>query len=201
MAYFLWSLLTICASLLLVQIQLDEYHFISFRNSIIRFITIFFTLAKQWSFGRLDSTIFPNFFVIFSIALFCDLGEAVSNKFDELNDVLYRSEWNTFSIGVQRTLPIILMATQQKVVPRGFGNLICFRQSFKKVNIFLFHIFIKIFTVFLQFFKILSRLSTLDFHISWYSIDLGNECVRGYLRCVAKYRLISIKYKRQNVEL
>lgn len=51
--------------LLLVQIQLVEYHFISFRNSILRFITIFFTLAKQWSFGRLDSTIFPNFFVIF----------------------------------------------------------------------------------------------------------------------------------------
>lgn len=85
--------------------------------------------------------IFLIFWSFFSIAQFCDLGEDVSNKFDELNDVLYQSEWYTFSIGVQQTLPIILMATQQQVVPRGFGNLICFRQSFNKVKICLVYIF------------------------------------------------------------
>lgn len=74
------------------------------------------------------------FWSVFPIYLFSDLGEDVSNHFYELNDTIYQSEWYAFPIEVQRMLPILLMTTQKQVVPRGFGNLLCIRESFKKVT-------------------------------------------------------------------
>lgn len=76
--------------------------------------------------------VFWSFFVIY---LFCELGERVSSQFDELSDAIYQSEWYEFPMDVRRVLPILMMAAQKQVVPRGFGNLLCTREFFKKVTI------------------------------------------------------------------
>lgn len=76
-------------------------------------------VAIIWSFGQ--------------IFLSCELGERVSNQFYALNDALYQSDWYLFPDELQRMLPTLLMATQRQVVPRGFGNLLCIRESFQKV--------------------------------------------------------------------
>lgn len=72
-----------------------------------------------------------SFYLIF---LFCNLGENICNEFEELNDILYQSEWYSFPNEVQRILPILLTASQEPVVLRGFGNLLCIRESFKRVR-------------------------------------------------------------------
>lgn len=72
--------------------------------------------------------------------MLCDFGERVTNHFDELNNAIYECEWYTFAIKFQNFLPMILMCTQEPMVLKGFGNVPCTREAFKKVRLeFLFN--------------------------------------------------------------
>lgn len=69
------------------------------------------------------------------IFFFCYFGESINSQFDELNDVIYQSDWYTHQLDIQRIIPTILIATQHPPVLKGFGNLVCTRESFKKVDL------------------------------------------------------------------
>lgn len=66
--------------------------------------------------------------------MFCDLGESVSNGFDALDEAVCSGNWYTFPIEIQRILPTILLATQKPVLLRGFGNIPCLRETYRKVS-------------------------------------------------------------------
>lgn len=65
------------------------------------------------------------------IAVFCNCGEMVVNAFD---DELCRWEWHLFSMEFQRMLIVAIANAQRPVFIRGYCNIQCTRNSFKKVS-------------------------------------------------------------------
>lgn len=79
-------------------------------------------------------TIFLIYRSVAQIYLFCDFGENVTSRFLSINDVIYECHWYSFPEEVQRILPIIMVSAQKPVYIKGFGNILCTRENFKKVN-------------------------------------------------------------------
>lgn len=68
------------------------------------------------------------------IFFFCYFGEMINGEFAELYDVITQSNWYLYDIEIQRMIPIILAGTQNPPVLKGFGNVMCTRDSFQKVK-------------------------------------------------------------------
>lgn len=68
------------------------------------------------------------------ILLFCDFGERLTGRFDEIDLTLFECNWYTFPMEIQKMLPMLLMSTQSPVVLQGFPNVSCTREAFKKVR-------------------------------------------------------------------
>lgn len=110
--FFLWSLTTICSSLLRIQLELE--------HAVIPFMLISLVFLMFWSFSLV-------FFL-------CEFGGTISDKFDELTDVIYQCNWYSYPVEVQRMITTILMSTQDSIALCGFGNVLCNRIMFKKVS-------------------------------------------------------------------
>lgn len=67
------------------------------------------------------------------LLLFCEFGEQMSERFEEIYDLSCRMDWYLFPTDVQRMMPMILMGTQKPVVINGYGNVACTRLTFKTV--------------------------------------------------------------------
>lgn len=67
--------------------------------------------------------------------LACELGQRITNAFDDIDDVL-RIELNWYSLPnkVRKMLPIILINTQEVVALHCFGSILCSRESFSNVS-------------------------------------------------------------------
>lgn len=75
-----------------------------------------------------------SFIIIFSCS---ELGETMAFQFNVFHELLCQSNWYEFSIDMQRMLIIFMLDTQQLAFIRGYGNIVCTRDAFKNVNIFL----------------------------------------------------------------
>lgn len=85
--------------------------------------------------------IFPFVMVNWSfLATFflCECGERVMNQFDEFHDEIYQCNWYSFPIEIQKMLVIAMSISQQPAIIQGFGNLLCTRDTFKRVIFFFF---------------------------------------------------------------
>ena len=71
------------------------------------------------------------------IFIFCHFGERASGESSEMGDEIYqRIDWYTFPLDIQRMIPTILIGAQEPVILRGFGNVTCTRDAFKKVKFY-----------------------------------------------------------------
>lgn len=70
--------------------------------------------------------------------IFCHFGEQVSNSFTEIYEENCNFNWYQFPLNIQRTMLDVIGATQQPIVLRGFGNILCIQRTFKQVN---FHMY------------------------------------------------------------
>lgn len=75
--------------------------------------------------------VFWAFILIFS---YCELGKKVTNAFNDFNEQLCQAKWYLLSVDIQRMLLIFMSDAQQPVLLRGFGNIVCTRDSFKNVT-------------------------------------------------------------------
>lgn len=64
----------------------------------------------------------------------CEFGEMLSDEFSRVNDLFYECNWHLLSAQVQRVFKMILADTQQPVIIKGYGNVSCLRETFKKVG-------------------------------------------------------------------
>lgn len=78
-------------------------------------------------------TIFYAFYAFGIVIIICELGQRLTNAFEEIGDVIDEFEWNLFSLEIQKILPTILMVVQQPVELRYFGSTSGLRETFKKV--------------------------------------------------------------------
>lgn len=67
------------------------------------------------------------------IFIFCYFGQSIRGQFNQLNDVIYEFEWYLYPVEIQRMIPTILIATQNTPSLKGFGNVNCTHETFKKV--------------------------------------------------------------------
>lgn len=90
-------------------------------------------LLAFWLGYRLYTLIFNPFLISF---LYCELGEMIKNEFNIFNEELCQCKWYLFSIDVQRMILIFMSDAQQPMLLRGYGNIVCTRNSFKNVIFF-----------------------------------------------------------------
>lgn len=64
------------------------------------------------------------------------MGSQINGQFDDIGRIVNQSVWYSYPLDVQRFLPTILFAAQDPFVVRGFGNFVCTRESFIKVNLY-----------------------------------------------------------------
>ena len=119
----------------------------------------------------LFATIFYACYAFGMVFMICELGQRISNAFEEIDDVIAQFNWYLFSDELKRMLPIILMNTQAPVVFECFGSISCSREAFKKVR-----------ETKIQFNQICFfssklmcfRLPTADFHTLWCFVNSVN---------------------------
>lgn len=80
-----------------------------------------------------------RFFVCLSVMMIylielCFLGNEVTIKFAEVNDVICNCCWYKFPLNTQKLLPLTLRAAQKPVYIKGYMNVQCTRESVKKVS-------------------------------------------------------------------
>lgn len=81
----------------------------------------------------LFEAVFCGFLAIALVFIVCDFGQQFSNAFDNFNSKLVQLEWYSLPIDIQQMLSIIIINAQQPIVISCFGNIICGRETFKKV--------------------------------------------------------------------
>lgn len=67
------------------------------------------------------------------VFIYCEAGNQIAGKFDEVDEAFYNLEWDIFPEKIQKMMPIILHVTQQPVQLKAYGNFECSRNTFKKV--------------------------------------------------------------------
>lgn len=80
-------------------------------------------------------SIFNGLCGLVAVFIACELGQRMTDAFDEINDTLDQSNWYLLPIEFQRILPMIMVNAQQPVFLECFGSIGCTRDVFKNVRI------------------------------------------------------------------
>lgn len=142
---FAWAIMTLCASFLIVQLQLVEYIFLIFVSShsirsrnLIKLFALFHFVQKSnhvLDTIEMSMVMFLQLWSLLQIFIACALGEMIKNQFETFNDELNQCiNWYALPIELQKLLVIVLANAQRETAIRGFGNIFCTRTTFKKVE-------------------------------------------------------------------
>lgn len=88
--------------------------------------------------NRLLNLMLPLLLTVWSfmlISIVCESGERVTEQFSKYNDTLNQCNWYLLPVDIQQMLLIFIADVQQPIHIRGYGNIICTRDSFKQVTI------------------------------------------------------------------
>lgn len=77
---------------------------------------------------------FLLFWTIVLIFIFCELGERVTQQFNEFNEQFCQCNWYLFPIEMQRMFIIVISNTQRPAIIEGYANIVCTRDAFKQVR-------------------------------------------------------------------
>lgn len=67
--------------------------------------------------------------------IFCSCGGMVTTRFNTFDDELYQCQWYALPMEAQQLLMIFMANTQKPTTIRGYGNVVCSRRTFQRVNI------------------------------------------------------------------
>lgn len=68
------------------------------------------------------------------VFIYCELGQRVSEAFEEPYNAICQFRFDLFPLEIQRVLPIIILSAQPPIDLRGYGNISCTRDRFKRVS-------------------------------------------------------------------
>lgn len=131
------------------------------------FFHSFFPNKMQKSENDPAAMVTPIFLVFWAftfIFFYCELGKAVTDEFDNIDEDLCQYKWYLLSVDTQRMMIIFMNDTQQPALLRGFGNVTCTRDSFKNVIISKVQYFWKIKIVHSLFLQLDREWCVLVFH-------------------------------------
>lgn len=70
-----------------------------------------------------------------TVFIACELGQRISEAFEEIDYTREQFEWYLFPIEIKRVLMMIIVNAQQPVSLECFGRIICTRETLKNVCI------------------------------------------------------------------
>lgn len=73
------------------------------------------------------------FWSLFAIGLGTEYGEWLASDSDKMYIKLCQFDWYLLPIELQRVLIVVMLGGQKSIIVRGFGNIACARETFKKV--------------------------------------------------------------------
>ena len=76
------------------------------------------------------------FYGVLAIALVfstCEIGQNLTNTFNEIEDAVYILDWYLYPIEIQQMLIPIMIYMQEPVFIKFFGSISCSEEQFKKV--------------------------------------------------------------------
>lgn len=68
------------------------------------------------------------------VAFYCEFSQMMWQKFSLFSEEVHQLDWYRFPIELQRLYLIFLLDAQQLAIVRGFGNILCTRETFKRVR-------------------------------------------------------------------
>lgn len=86
------------------------------------------------------TTIFFGLYAFGIVLTVCELGQRMTEAFEEIEFVVEGCDWSSFSLELQKMLPMILLILQQPVELRCFGSTSGLRETFKKVCLAITHL-------------------------------------------------------------
>ena len=101
------------------------------------FFVVFFFFFQSQSNIDLVVIFISIFYICYAfgtIFLACELGQRISNAFEEIENVTGQCDWYLFPDEVKRMLPTILINVQHPVKLQCFGSFACCRNAFKMVS-------------------------------------------------------------------
>lgn len=137
MVVFLWTLIGICGTMLLLQMAIVSY------NDSFLFCLDLLWCVQNYHFSvsqdTNDSILLVMSFTLLCWSLIlafipCELGKRTSDAFVEINDMMDQFVWHLFRIEIVKMLLIILITVQQPVEVICIGSISCTRETFKKVS-------------------------------------------------------------------
>ena len=75
----------------------------------------------------------PILTAVFWLYLFCYFGNHVTQRFEDVADIVYQLDWYMLPLDLQSNLPIFIALAQKKVVLRGLGGTQCTFEIFKQI--------------------------------------------------------------------
>lgn len=95
---------------------------------------LFFQSQPLPDIALLSSAAFEGFWAFAFIVFFCEFGHHVFNAFDDLNTAIDQYHWYLFPIEIQKLLPIVMVGCQKTSSIKGYGDVLCIRDTSKKVK-------------------------------------------------------------------
>lgn len=80
------------------------------------------------------NSIFYGGWVLGLVFISCEIGQQLTNLFEDINDRFDRLNWYLFPLKVQQLLPVVMINIQEPIVFQCFGMINGSRDQFQKVN-------------------------------------------------------------------
>lgn len=68
------------------------------------------------------------------VLIICELGQRMTDAFEEIDDVIGKFQWYSFPDALKRLMPFMIQFAQQPVDIEFFGSISCSRDTFEKVS-------------------------------------------------------------------
>lgn len=78
---------------------------------------------------------FCGTFALTFVFIACELGQRLTDAFEEIEDIVDHFDWYLFPNEIKRILLIVMVIAQQPVEMECFGSISCSRVTFKNVGI------------------------------------------------------------------
>ena len=80
-------------------------------------------------------TIVYAFYAFGVVLIICELGQRLTNAFEEICETVEHFDWYLIPLEIQKSLPILLIAAQKPIVLECFGSISGTRDTFKIVSL------------------------------------------------------------------
>lgn len=74
--------------------------------------------------------------IISWLFIFCELGNKLTQRYDEFGVSIYSIAWYKLPLRLQQCIPMTILIAQNSIYLRGFGSAHCTREVFKRVCTF-----------------------------------------------------------------